>query len=199
VLEGETLPPELQKLEALLDAAEREARDLVSGLTEERGGWRAGPDSWSVAECLDHLAIANHIYLGAMQPAAIRAQEKGRPRRGPPLPGFVGRFFVSALEPPVKAVFRMKSPRSIRPRVAPSLAEALASFVVSQDQARAFLRTNANLDLAGVPFANPFIPGVRFSLATGLHVIAAHERRHLWQAWRVRRLAERTVAAHPSS
>jgi len=34
---------------------------------------------------------------------------------------------------------------------------------------------------------------VRFSLATGLHVIAAHERRHLWQAWRVRANAERAL------
>jgi hypothetical protein len=41
-----------------------------------------------------------------------------------------------------------------------------------------------------VRFPNPFIRGVRFSLATGLHAIAAHERRHLWQAWRVRRAAE---------
>jgi hypothetical protein len=40
-----------------------------------------------------------------------------------------------------------------------------------------------------------FIRGIRFSLATGLHVIAAHERRHLWQAWRVREAAERAVAA----
>ena len=45
--------------------------------------------------------------------------------------------------------------------------------------------------IAGVRFPNPFIRGVRFSLATGLHVIAAHERRHLWQAWRVRQAAER--------
>jgi hypothetical protein len=35
-------------------------------------------------------------------------------------------------------------------------------------------------------FVNPFIRGIRFSLATGLHVIAAHEHRHLWQAWNVR-------------
>jgi hypothetical protein len=46
-----------------------------------------------------------------------------------------------------------------------------------------------SFDLAGVGFPNPFVPGVRFSLATGLHVIAAHERRHLWQAWRVRQAA----------
>jgi hypothetical protein len=35
---------------------------------------------------------------------------------------------------------------------------------------------------------------VRFSLATGLHVLAAHERRHLWQAWRVREAATSAAA-----
>jgi hypothetical protein len=60
---------------------------------------------------------------------------------------------------------------------------------------RTFLRRYAHIDLAGVHFPNPFIRGIRFSLATGLHVIAAHERRHLWQAWRVRQAAEGAVAA----
>jgi hypothetical protein len=45
-----------------------------------------------------------------------------------------------------------------------------------------FLHAYAGVDLAGVRFPNPFISAVRFSLATGLHVLAAHERRHLWQA-----------------
>ena len=45
---------------------------------------------------------------------------------------------------------------------------------------------NAAAELARVRFRNPFVRGVRFSLATGLHVIVAHERRHLWQAKRVR-------------
>jgi hypothetical protein len=55
---------------------------------------------------------------------------------------------------------------------------------------RAFLIEYADLDLAAVRFPNPFVRGIRFSLATGLHVITAHQRRHLWQAWRVRRAAE---------
>ena len=60
-----------------------------------------------------------------------------------------------------------------------------------------FLETYANIDLAGVVFPNPFVRGMRFRLATGLHVIAAHARRHLWQAWRVRRAVERhSPAAH---
>jgi hypothetical protein len=91
----------------------------------------------------------------------------------------------------VKAYFRMKAPRRIRPRATPRLFDAFAAFLASQAEVLAFVREYAFLDLAGVRFPNPFLRGVRFSLATGLHVIAAHERRHLWQAWRVRREAER--------
>ena len=70
---------------------------------------------------------------------------------------------------------------------APPLADAVAAFLASQDDVRGFLRRYAEIDLAALRFPNPLVRGLRFSLATGLHVIAAHERRHLWQAWRVRR------------
>jgi DinB superfamily len=182
-------------LEEALDAAERDARALVDGLTEARGGWREAPESWSVAECLDHLATGNRVYLAAMQPAAARAELEGRLRRGPAQPGLVGGWFVKYLEPPVKPRLKTKAPRAIRPRKAPPLNDAITMFLESQDEVRAFLRMYAGIDLTGVRFPNPFIRGVRFSLATGLHVIAAHERRHLWQAWRVRQAAERSIAA----
>jgi hypothetical protein len=84
----------------------------------------------------------------------------------------------------------MKAPRNIRPRASPPLADSFAAFLASQEEVRAFLRTGADIDLNGVRFPNPFVRVIRFSLATGLHVIAAHDRRHLWQAWRVRRAAE---------
>ena len=184
------LPAELQRLEEALDAAERDARALVVGLTEARGAWRAEPGSWSVAECLDHLATTNRVYLGAMQPPATRARRDGRRRRGPAQPGLVGGWFVRYLEPAVNVRFKSNAPRAIRPRMAPALADAMTAFLAAQDDVGTFLRTYADIDLRGVRFPNPFIHGVRFSLATGLHVIAAHERRHLWQAWRVRRAAE---------
>jgi hypothetical protein len=188
------VPADIQALEDELDAAGRDAQALVTGLDEQRGAWRAEAGSWSVAECLDHLATANNVYLRAMQEPALRAREQGRERRGPATPGFVGRWFVSTLEPPVRSRFKTKAPLSIRPRTAPALADAFASFMTSQEEVRAFLRAYAGVDLAGVRFRNPFVRGVRFSLATGLHVITAHERRHLWQAWRVRQAAERAAA-----
>jgi len=178
--------PEIKAIEDALNTLEQEARSVAAGLSEDQGTWRERPDSWSVAECLDHLAIANEVYVGAMEPPAARAREQGSRRRRPALPGFIGRWFVRSLEPPVKPAFKGKAPKLIRPRPSPALADALRRFLESQNLPRTFLRRYADIDLAGVRFPNPFVRGVRFSLATGLHVIVAHERRHLWQARRVR-------------
>jgi hypothetical protein len=183
---------DIAALERAFDSNEQDARVLVSGLSERQGTWRAEPGAWSVAECLDHLATGNRVYLAAMRPPAERALAEGRRRRGPALPGLVGGWFVRSLEPPVKTIFKMRAPQKIRPRPSPPLGQAMEQFLASQRGVVAFLRQYAAIDLAGVVFPNPFIRGVRFSLATGLHVLAAHERRHLWQAWGVRRAAERS-------
>lgn len=189
-------PADIRLLEEQLQAAERDARALVEGLTEEQGQWCAAAGSWSVAHCLDHLATGHRVYLGAMRPPAARAREQGKERSGPAKPGLLGRCFVWTFEPPVSAFFKIKAPRTIRPRPMPRLADAFTAFLASHADVVAFLREYALVDLAGVRFPNPFIRGVRLSLATGLHVLAAHERRHLWQAWRMRQEAER---ARPGS
>lgn len=179
------LPAELEKIIADLDAADRDARALVDGLDEAGGTWRQAPGRWSVAECLDHLAVANRVYLAAMSGPAEDARAKRRMRRGPARPGILGGLFVRSLEPPVRV--KTPNPRLIVPRTSPPLDDAFRAFLASQEQVRAFVRKVADLDLAGVMFPNPFIGGLRWSLATGLHVIPAHDRRHLWQAWNVRR------------
>lgn len=176
-----------------LDGVEWDAQAVVAGLSESQGTWRADAGSWSVAECLDHLATANRVYLQAMAEPAEDGRRAGRIRRGPAALGLFGRWFVRSLEPPVRPWLRTKSPQAIRPRTAPSLAEAWAAFLESHQAVRDFLTANADLDVAGVSFPNPFFSRVRMRLVTGLHVILAHEHRHLWQAWRVRRVAERVA------
>jgi hypothetical protein len=202
-------PADIKALDDGLEAQEREAEKLVAGLTEEGGAWRPAENAWSVAECLDHLATANRVYVDAMRDPAIRASVRGRvgasrPPRGffgglfvrrPARPGFFGAMFVRSLEPPPGALSKLKAPAKIRPRTAPPLSDAFAAFMASQRRAREFLREFADLDLAGIRFPNPFISGLRFSLATGLHVIVAHNKRHLWQAWRVLEKSGRVPAS----
>ncbi|HEV8365071.1 MAG TPA: DinB family protein [Gemmatimonadaceae bacterium] len=188
------IPSDINALHEQLDAAMRDARAIVDGLSEEQGTRRPKLGAWSVAECLDHLATANRVYLRAMQQPADRARARGRHRTRPAAPGVAGRLFIFSQEPPPRWWSRLRAPRKIRPREAPPLADAFASFIASQADVHAFLRSHGDLDLARIHFPNPFVRGIRFSLATGLHVITAHERRHLWQAWGVRRAIGRAPA-----
>ena len=178
-------PADIASLQSAFARNVHDARALVDGCDGVSGAWQPAPGSWSIAECLDHLATSNRVYLAAMRPPAERARERGRRRRRPAVPGLLGGWFVRVLEPPARRGLRTRAPRAIRPRPSPPLADAAQQFFAAHQEAERFLAEFAEVDLAGVGFPNPFIRGVRFSLATGLHVIAAHERRHLWQARRV--------------
>src|SRR4051812_35056426 len=92
-----------------LDAIEADARTLAGGLSEADGTRRPAPDSWSVAECLAHLAVANRVYLTAMR----KAPRKPAADRGI-RPGWVGRFMAWSLEPPPRKLLRSKAPAAIR-------------------------------------------------------------------------------------
>lgn len=185
---------DLQAILDQLDAAERDARALMAGLSEELGTRRPSDGSWSVAECLEHLATTNRLYLDAMKLAAAEGRARAMLRRGPAQPGFWGRLFIKSLEPPVKSYTKSKAPQKIRPSSVP-LADAMTHFLASQDAARAFVRECEPLDLERIGFPNPFIRGLRFSLITGFHGMATHERRHLWQGWNVRRALESSHTA----
>jgi hypothetical protein len=178
------LPEDLQEILTALDENDRRAGELARDLDDERLNWRPDERSWSVAQCLDHLNVASLTYVGPMREALEKARRKGAVRRGPIRPGAVGRWFVATLEPPPKR--RLSAPRKIVPALRKGKAEVTEEWQRAQSAVRDLLRAAAGIDLNSTRFVNPFIPLVRFSVGTGFQVIAAHQRRHLWQAGRVR-------------
>ena len=174
------LPADIREILLALDDIDRRAGLLIVALDDERFNWRPDERSWSVAQCLDHLNVANLAYLAPMRAALNR---KGRVRRGAIQPGFFGRWFVGTLEPPPKR--RLPAPKKIVPAARKSRDEVIGEWRRIQAEVKDLLRAGAAQDLNGIRFVNPFFSLIRFSVGTGFQVIAAHERRHLWQAERV--------------
>ena len=107
--------PDIEALEQGFDAIERDARALLAGLTAAQGIWQPQPTAWSIAHCFDHLATANRVYFGAMEPSAERALREGRSRRRTAVPGLIGGWFVRSLEAPVNPRFKMRAPEDRSP------------------------------------------------------------------------------------
>lgn len=178
------LPDELRRIQDDLDANERRAAALLSGLDDAAVNWRPDDRSWSTAQCLDHLNVAARVYQAAMEPALEAARTTGRTRRGPIRPGWFERWFLASLEPPPKR--KLKAPAKIVPAVRRNPEELLEEFRHQHANLSELIRASAGLDLGSIRFQNPFLPLLRFTVGTGLLVIPAHERRHLWQAEQLR-------------
>ena len=179
------LPPELQRLVDEIDDADRRGNQIAASCTDEQFYWcpREG-QGWSVAQCLDHLGAMNDVYVKAMRSGLERARQRGSKPRGPVKPGYLGGKFVRSLEPPVK--HRSKAPRQGIPAVKKERQIILDHYRAAHERVRELVADAAAIDANRTRFRNPFIPLIRFSIATGLFVIAAHDRRHLWQAEQVR-------------
>ena len=180
------LPPDLQTIREAIDAADVKADAIASRVNDEEFFWQPdGGRRWSIALCLDHLAVANTVYGRAMREAVDQARTAGWTRTGPGAPGFFGRKFVQSLEPPVRR--RTKAPAKIQPRPVTSRDQILASYHQAHDDLRRLIVDAATIDTNRATFKNPFIGLVRVKVSTGFNVIAAHDRRHLWQAEQVER------------
>jgi hypothetical protein len=178
--------PDLERLLTEIAAAADDARTLVAGLTDAQANWQPGPGSgWSVAQCLDHLARSNAVYTSHFLPVAEQARAAGAGTFVGLRPTWMGRWFVTSLEPPPRQ--RIKTFKNLVPPSAIPVAQALASYLGSHDPYRRLVAIAAGVDANRVVAANPFVAAVRMRLSTALLVVPAHDRRHLWQARQVLR------------
>jgi hypothetical protein len=178
------LPEDLRELVEELLAVEQDAEALVDALDDEQFNWSPAPRTWSIAQCLEHLNVTNTRYFTALADAVERARQAGYTRRGPIDSTWVGRRFVALLEPPVRS--RLRAPGAIRPVPRRHKAEVWPEFVRQHTHMRSCVAGWRTVDLNRAVFKNPLGPFGSLRAGTGLKIIAAHDRRHVWQASRVR-------------
>jgi hypothetical protein len=180
----QAFPDDLRAILAELDRSDEEARRLVAGLSNDDLHWQPGGGTgWSVAQCLDHLGQMNSVYMAALRTAVREADPKTMAQRGPIQPGWFGRWFIRAMEPPPRR--KMTSPKQGRPAERKSGEEVVSAFISAHNEVRALIDEAQGLDLNRLRFRNPFIGLLRFTVGTGMLIINAHDRRHLWQARQV--------------
>jgi hypothetical protein len=171
-----------------IDEVQNSAERLLDGLTDHQFNWRPAFGKWSIAECMSHLEVVGRKHLPRIDEAIEHAHRARCYGDGPFKYGFVAKWFVHANEPPPR--IRMKAPRAATPRAFQPRRELWMEFVALQDELRDRIRQSQGLDLARAKVHSPFVGPFRLGLGACLAFLAAHERRHLWQAQQVRSHAD---------
>jgi len=174
------LTPEIDALRLEFERMSAEADALVAPLSEAQFHWRPSESAWSVAQCLDHLNATARVYLTSLDQSIADAIRRGLYAGGPFSYNWIGRIFVRLMEPP--ALMKMGAPTPFHPMPDRSRHEIMSAFRAYQVQFIDRLRQANGLDLARARVSSPAKRWIRMPLGSGFALMAAHERRHLWQA-----------------
>jgi hypothetical protein len=169
-----------------------EARTLLAGIPTNQAICQPDPGAWSIAQHLEHLGIVNEQFVEALRTAIDGPRVTAR-NTGDLRPNLLGRWFLKMLEPPPKP--RVKAPRGAQPAATVRPLEAGDRFARSVESVIQLIEAAQRVDVNRISFRHPFLPNVRFNVAAGLLMTAAHARRHLWVAARLRsQLSDRMPA-----
>lgn len=174
------LTPEVDAFRVQFEALSVEADALVAPLSDEQFTWRPSSEVWSIAHCIDHLNATARTYLPALDEGIADAIRRGVYAEGPFRYNWIGRVFVWSVEPPPR--FKGKAPTAFLPAPSRPRSEIMAAFRGYQVQFVDRLRQASGLDLARARVSSPVARWLRIPLGSGLALMTAHERRHLWQA-----------------
>lgn len=175
----------LDEIEAELNAATEQARRLIDTTDGRLFTVRPDPARWSASECIAHLNISTELFLPVLGPVLDEARAKKLLSEKKPSMDLLGRILRWFLEPPIRQ--RVKTSAPFVPKAVRAKSESLAEFVALQNRLIELARAARGLHLAKIRIVSPFDKRVKYNAYSAFRIIAAHQRRHLWQA-------EQTVA-----
>ena len=180
-----SLPTQLALVkEELLHARER-ARAVCKGLDATTWTLRPSADAWAIGEYLTHLNITSEKFI----PLIDDAIRDGRARRvegnGPYSKGLIGWALQRFVEPPYK--IKTKTPLAFIPVRVDPMPETLERFDYLQQEVQVRIDRSAGLAVDRLRIVSPFEARAKYNLYAAFSLIAAHQRRHLWQAEQVKK------------
>ena len=173
-----------ERLTAEMAANHERIASLCRPLGQKQLERRPAEGSWSVGEVLEHLLVANELFLAPVAALVHSAPRDPAARSRPWRPTRLGGYFIGMLDRP-KA---LAAPKALRPQTPrPGIVEQYLAF---DTRFAAVLADAADRDWNRLRFAPPlarWFP-LRFNVGDGFRFHASHVRRHLAQL-------ERAVAA----
>ena len=138
------------------------------------------PDSWSAAQCMDHLAQTTNAFVPAISKAILAAPKLATNR--PLRTGTIALLLIGHLEPPYRLRYKVLSQFVPQEK---DFDAAWAAFEESQSRLSESICSAAGLAIDRVRVQSPVHAPVTYNVYGAFRILAAHQRRHLWQVQQI--------------
>jgi hypothetical protein len=160
----------------------RRARELTEGADQAMLNQTPPGGGWSAAQCLEHLNETARVYLPFLADAIEEARAGGLVASRDEGRTLMGRVIVWAQEPPVR--FRVRTFAEIQPPRELDPVRVLDDFEALHEELIVRINESGTLDRRRIRIRSVLDSRLTLSLGDWFAFMAAHGRRHLWQAER---------------
>ena len=174
-----------KRIETIASEMSRTADDVrvtFGGMTNEQLNWKPAENSWSVAQCLDHIIKTNNEFDHEFEKLKAGTRKNSFWENYSPYSNWFGRFLIKAVTNDSKKV-KAPSPRIVPPsEISDDIVER---FVAEVNDANAKVAACEGVDREKVVVTSPFLAVFTYKLDDALTVLIEHTKRHVRQAKRV--------------
>ena len=164
--------------------AKQKARLEFSGISLDQLNWKPSAESWSIAQCLEHLIIADRSYFSNLKKINEGTYKMSFWEKYSPFTAACGRIMKNQLQEQVKR--KMIAPAKIRPSASEFKVDIIDRYHKNLDEFLEYISKCINIDIDKTIITSPTIPIVTYSLRDAFYFLIRHEHRHLSQAIRVK-------------
>jgi len=151
--------------------------------SEDQINWKPSVESWSIAECLDHLVITNNLYLKEFEKQFATNQIKADCSKTEVKHKWLSKFIIKAVNP--ANVKKSKTFPVFMPTMSKYNKDVFKNFSEIQTGLINLVSSSINLDLNEYVMSSPAAKIIKENFCDVLEIIRLHDRRHFYQAERL--------------
>ncbi len=159
------------------------AQFTFGDLTGQQLNWKPSPDTWSIAQCFDHLTAASKAYMPIIEQVSAGKKQSTFSEKIPLLPNIFGKLLIKYLSP--QSTRKLKAPELIRPAASSIDEGIIRHFIEVQKEMIVLMKKTEGLNLSRIRITSPLARFVAYNLMDAYEIIVAHQKRHFRQAERV--------------
>jgi hypothetical protein len=152
-------------------------------LSEDQINWKPANDSWSIAECVDHLIVTNKLYLDEIEKQFAEKQLKTDYSKKEVKHKWLSKFIIKAVDP--ANIKKAKTFPVFMPLMSKYKKDVFDYFYEVQNSLINLVSSAKDIDLNKYVMSSPAAKIIKENFCDVLEIIRLHDRRHFNQAERL--------------
>ena len=165
-----------------LETVSEDAKSTFGDLTSEQVNWKPSAESWSIAQCYDHLIKSIESFDSRLLKLAGGTRKQSFLEKYSPLTTFFGNYLLKAIKNDSK---KHKAPTKALVPPSEIAADIIDKFCAYQADLSEKIKLVEGVDWQKTVVTSPFLKIMTYRLGTAFEIVVAHEKRHFRQAKRV--------------